>query len=224
MKYLFAALLLAALLAGPAGAETVLQLSATGIATAVPDETTASLTVQATAPTAGAAQAQVNQAMGKALAAARAVDGVVATTAGYSVQDSSQKQDGSQFQASQSLTLTIPAPGGAPPAAFTALVGGLQAKNLLLNNLDGDLSVAGRAAAQAQAITDAINRIKQQAAQVAGTLGEKVGTIKTINLQTDSGPMPRMGAMMAMAAPAPQAAPGPVTVTANINAEIALVP
>jgi uncharacterized protein YggE len=227
MKRFCLALLIAAGLASPAIAQTTLNLSANATVLAPPDEMTASLTVQANAGSAAAAQGKVNMLMGKALAEARATAGITATTAEYSVQDTSEKQNGTAFQASQSLTLTMPAPGTTPPAAFTALLGQLQAQNLQLNNLAGDLSAAGRQQAANQAITAAIGQVQAQAAMVAKTLGEKVQSIKTLNINADGpGPVTPMR-MMAMAAPQaapPQAAPGPVAINANVNAEILLGP
>lgn len=212
--------------AHPAAAQTVLTLAASGQATVPPDEMVASLTVQESAAQAAAAAAAVNAAMRQALAAARAVAGVTAATADYNEQattDDNGRPTG--FQASQTLNLSMPAPAGSPPAAFTDLVGRLQQTGLLLNQLDGDLSDAGQAAAQQAAITDAIHQLQATAARVAAALGDRVTGIKTlqVNLQ-DSGPvMPRqMMAMAAPAAPPPQAAPGPVTVTANVSADIEL--
>jgi uncharacterized protein YggE len=194
---------------------------------ATPDEITASLTVQASARAASTAQADVNKVMQKALAAARAVAGVTAATAEYNVnQTTNDAGTITGYQASQTLNLTMPAPGGAPPSAFTDLVGQLQNEGLLLNSLDGDLSPAGRQAAGTQAINTAIKQVQAQAAGIAKTLGESVGPMKTLSVSLDNGgpvmPM-RMMAMATASAP-PQAAPGPVSVSATVSAEIALAP
>ncbi|WBO60619.1 SIMPL domain-containing protein [Acidocella sp. MX-AZ03] len=66
-----------------ASAQTNLSLSAEGSVKVEPDEAVAQFNVQADAPNAAAAQAKVNQAMSKALAAAKALPNVVATTGGY---------------------------------------------------------------------------------------------------------------------------------------------
>jgi uncharacterized protein YggE len=228
MKQFFAVVLVLAGLAAPAAAQTVLSLSATGTVLAAPDEITASLNVQASATKASTAQADVNRVMQKALAASKAVAGVTATTADYNVnQTTNDAGTITGYQASQTLNLTMPAPGGTPPAAFTNLVGQLQNDGLLLNALDGDLSPAGRQAAGMQAIDAAIGQVQAQAAGVAKTLGESVGPMKTLNVSLDNGgpvmPM-RMMAMAATASAPPQAAPGPVSVSATVSAEIALTP
>jgi uncharacterized protein YggE len=210
-----------------AAAQTVLNLSANGSNSVAPDRITAALAAQFSAPEAARAQDQVNRAMAQVLAAAKAVSGVTAATGDYSVYQNTP--DGSQkpvYQASQNVTLVMAAPGGTPPAAFTALVGQLQQKGLLLNSLDGDLSTKAQEAAQQGAIDDAIRQIQAQAQAVATLLGEHVGKIQTLNVNINTpGPVafavPKM--MMAAAAP-PQAAPGPVSVQANVNATITLTP
>lgn len=217
-------LVLAVLGGGAVRAQTVLDLSATGQVVVLPDEMVADLTVQASAGSAAAAQAAVNRLMGKALSAAHGVAGVVAVTAGYNVfQPDSDKP---VYQASQGVELTMPAPGGVPPDAFTGLVGNLQQDGLLLNSLDGQLSAAGTDAANQAAVVDAIHRLQAQAAAVARTLGDKIGVIKTLNINAGN-PAPVMPGrmMMAMAAapaPPPQAAPGPVTIQATVEATIEL--
>jgi uncharacterized protein len=210
----------------PARAQTELNLAATGQTLVEPDEMTASLQVQAASARAATAQADVNSAMRKALALAKAVPGVTATTGAYSVfEDGSDDTKPPVFQASQSLQLVMPAPGGVPPDRFTALVGQLQQNGLLLNNLDGDLSSAGQESAEQGAIADAIGQIQAQAAMIAGDLKKNVGEIKTLNVNMNM-PEAVMRApramMMAAGMPPPQAAPDKVTVQANVSATIEL--
>ncbi len=205
-------------LAGPARAQTILNLSATGQQIAAPDEMTASLQVQAAAPRASAAQTDVNQAMQQALTLARAVDGVTATTSGYNVSNDTQSPP-PQFQASQDLQLLIAAPDGKPPQRFLDLLGTLQDKGLLLNNLDGTLSPAAMRRAQQSAIADAIAQLQDQAAIIAAQLHEKIGTIKSMDVNINAPVGPRM---MMLAKAAPQSAPDKITVDANVSAVIAL--
>jgi predicted secreted protein len=206
---------------GAARAETVLSLSATGSAVGTPDEMQASLNVEESGATPPAAQDAVNRLMAKALDAARKVDGVIATTAGYNVFQT-QNQG---YQASQALNLIMAAPGGVPPAAFTKLIGQLQQDGLQLNSLDGQLSAAGTDAAAQAATTDALRRLRSQANAIAATLGDKAGEIKTVTIDANN-PGPVMpGRMMAMATMAPpQSAPGPVTVQVTAEATIVLTP
>ncbi len=94
-------------LALPAAAQTVLNLSASGTAQAAPDEAVANFNVQAVKPDAASAQGAVNQAVAQAMAAAKAVPGVVVTTGGYNSYTSTPDgQSQPQFTAAQSLTLT----------------------------------------------------------------------------------------------------------------------
>jgi uncharacterized protein YggE len=210
----------------PARAQTELNLAATGQKLVAPDEMTASLQVQAASARAATAQADVNGAMQKALALAKGVSGVTATTGSYSVfEDSSDSTKPPVFRAGQSLQLVIPAPDGVPPDRFTALVGQLQQDGLLLNGLDGDLSSNGQETAEQSAIADAIRQIQAQAAMIAGDLRKNVGEIKTLNVNVNM-PEAVMRApramMMAAAMPPPQAAPDKVTVQANVSATIEL--
>ncbi|MBU6425727.1 MAG: SIMPL domain-containing protein [Rhodospirillales bacterium] len=214
-------------LALPAAAQTALTLNASGTAQAEPDEAVANFNVQKVKPDAASAQAAVNQAVANAMAAAKAVPGVVVTTGGYnSYSTTPDGQTAPQFTAQQSLTLTQPAKDGVPDQAFTSLLAKLQADGLLLNGLSGDLSQAGQDKAQREAIRDALTQLRAQADDIADALHKQVGALKTLNVNTGGGPVPPMPRMMMMAAaaPAPQSAPDKVTVTANVSAEIELSP
>lgn len=223
-RYLFLVPILTGL-ALPAAAQTALTLGANGSAQAEPDEAVANFNVQAVKPDAASAQAAVNQAVAKALTAARAVPGVVATTGGYNSYSSTP--DGHtkpQFTAQQDFTLVQPATDGVPDKDFTDLLAKLQADGLLLNGLSGGLSQAGQDKAQRAAIRDALTQLRTQADDIAAALHKKVGELKTLHVNTGGGPVPPMPRMMALAAaaPAPQSAPEKVTVTANVTAEIEL--
>lgn len=223
--FLASAVLALALISGTAQAQTKLHLSATGSIVTAPDEMVATFSVQANAAKAAAAQAAVNMMMGKALATASRLSGVVASTGAYNVYETSGTSGAvTGYQASQSLNLTAPAPGGKPSAAFTDLVGDLQADGLLLNSLQGDLSPQGQRQAKDAAVTEAIHRLKSQVRSIAATLGETPGTIDTLTVNTGAPPSPMpMRMMMAAAAPPPQAAPGPITVQADVSAVIELI-
>jgi uncharacterized protein YggE len=222
---LLAPLLVLTLVQG-AKAQTDLTIAATGQASVPPDEASAALTVQAQDTTAAKAQATVNTMMTKALALAKAVPGVKVVTGGYNsytvAPDNNAPQ---QFTAQQTLQLSIVAPAGAPPTAFSNLLGTLQQDGLLLNSLSGDLSDAGQRQAQQAAITDALTQIQAQATSIATSLHEQVGAIKSLNVNAASNPGPRP-LMMAMAArdaaPTPQSAPDNVQITASVTADIAL--
>ncbi|MGE4481286.1 SIMPL domain-containing protein [Acidocella sp.] len=212
-------------LALPAAAQTALTLNASGSAQAEPDEAVAGFTVQAVKPDAAGAQAAVNEAMARALAAARAVPGVAVATGGYNSYSSlSDDKSAPQYTAQQNLTLTQPAKDGVPDQAFTALLAKLQGQGLLLTGLNGELSQDGRAKAGREAIGDALGQLRSQAQEIARVLHKKVGALKTLHVNTSGGSVPPMPRMMALAAaaPPPQSAPDKVTVTANVTAEIEL--
>jgi uncharacterized protein len=228
-SFRFATLLFTPLLAFAAAqaaqAQTDLTIAATGQASVPPDEATASLTVQAQDNSAAKAQATVNAGMTKALSLARAVPGVKVTTGAYGsytvTPDNNAPQ---QFAAQQTINLSIMAPAGAPPTAFSNLLGELQHDGLLLNSLSGDLSDAGQCQAQQAAITDALTQIQAQAASIAANLHEHVGAIKSLNVNAapNPGPRPMMAMAMRDSAPTPQSAPDNVQVTASVTADIEL--
>lgn len=230
MKRLFMLVPVMTMFAAPAMAQTILSLSASGSAQGEPDEAVAHLEIQATKPDAASAQADVNTAMTKALAQARAVQGVVATTGSYNTyttMDEPQKQR--QSTAQQSLTLTQPATNGVPDKAFTTLLGKLQADGLMLTGLDGDLSKAGAQQVQKLALQDAINNLRTQAQDIASALHKKVGAMQSLNVDTGNHYavpqfQPRiMAAAAPMAAP-PASAPAEITVNTNVSAKIELDP
>lgn len=210
----------------PAGAQTILSLSATGAAVAAPDQAVAHFEVQATKPDAASAQASVNQAVGKALEAARAVSGVVATTGGYNTYSFTPDHRTTKvFTAQQNLTLTQPAADGIPNAAFSALLAKLQSEGLLLTGLSGDLSPAGESKLQREATHNALLQLRADANDIAETLHKKVGTLETLNVNAGDAVVPPIGPrvmMMAASAQPPQSAPGNITITARVSAKIAL--
>ena len=223
--YLVTVLSTLALPAAAQTAPTTLSLSADGSVKVEPDEAVAQFNVQADAPNAAAAQAKVNQAMAKALAAAKALPNVVATTGGDNTYNSATNgQSRPQFTATQSLTLTQPDKGGVPDKGFTDLLGRLQADGLLLNGLSGELSDAGRQNAERDAVRNALAALRAEAADIADTLHKKVGALKQLSVNGASAPLPPSPKVMMLAAApaAPQSAPDKVTITASVSAQIEL--
>lgn len=210
----------------PARAQTALTIAATGQSAIPPDEATASLTVQAQDVSAAQAQAEVNKAMAKALALARAVMGVHAVTEGYESYAVTPDNAPRQFTARQTLRLAMAAKDGVPPAAFANLLGTLQQDGLLLDRLSADVSEPRQRQAQQAAIADAMAQIHAQAAAIAAGLHEQAGAIKSLNVDASALPGPRRFQVMAASASfsAPQSAPDNVQFTASVTAEIALNP
>jgi len=211
----------------PAFAQTTLTLSATGQAAVTPDQVTAALTAQGNSRNMATAQNQVNTAMEGALALAKDVAGVTATTANYAVAENQPDSGPVTYQASQELDLQMTAQGGMPPARFSALLAKLQDRGFLLQNFDGALSDSARRAAEQAAIRDAISQIQAQAEAVAAALGERAGRVESVNVNGfNRPPMPELAApapMMARAFSAPQAAPSSVQVQVDVNAVVDLV-
>lgn len=213
-------------LALPASAQTILSLTASGSATAAPDEAVAQLEIQATKPKAADAQAEVNQAVAKALSAARALKSLTVTTGSYNTYTvTADRQTAPEFTAEQSLMLVQPAAGGVPDAAFGELLAKLQSEGLLLTGLTGDLSIAGQQKRQAEAVQNALANLRTEAASIASTLHKKVGALQSLTVDTAGGYAPPMGArVMALAAASPQSAPSDLSTTARITAKIELDP
>jgi uncharacterized protein YggE len=214
----------------PAVAQTVLTIGASGAVSVAPDEAIASFVAQFSAPDAATAQATLNNAMAKALVLARAVPGVEATTGSYGTsQDASNDQPPKiSYAAQESLTLSIPAAGGIPPARFSALLASLQQDGLLLNGLDGGLSAPAQAKAEQAAIAEAITNMQVQAQAIAAQLHERAGDVKTMSVNVTPWQTPFRGGfdgavpMKAMAAAPPSSAPQDISASATITAEIEL--
>lgn len=226
-----AAVLLCACLAGawvlgtsPAWAETLLHLSDTETVSVMPDELAASLRAEASSPNPVDAQQRVNAAMADALAHARKVAGVIISTGAYNVwhmgptpQDPTQR-----WQASQSLELT-----SHDSVPLLTLVGTLQHNGLAIEGLNWRLSHAAERKAYDEAMRRAITTLRGKAQQAAGLLDLRFDSFKEVRLGSAAPPpMPRfVGAMAAMAAPAPPSAvAADVPVSASAEADAILLP
>lgn len=198
----------------PAG--TLLVLSETAELRRAPDEIRAELRFEARAGNAAAAQAAVNTAMQRALATARAVTGVTASTGGYWT---GRNDENRQWTASQGLQLR-----GQDPAALLELTGTLQEQRLALTELSWQLSTPQQQAARQEAERLAIAALRARAEAVAGQLGMKVAAIRRLQLGEAERPQPRMLAMARAAAPAPVAVPEDVIVTGTATAQVLLQP
>jgi predicted secreted protein len=222
---LWASLLWASLLwASPARAETLLHLTDTETVTVAPDELAASLRAEASSANPADAQQRVNAAMADALAHARKVAGVTASTGAYSVwhvgptpQDSSER-----WQASQSLELT-----SHDSVALLTLLGTLQQNGLAVGELGWRLSREAERKAHDEATRQALAALRGKAQEAAGLLDLRFGSFKQVRLDgTAQVPTPRfVGAMAAMAAPAPpNAVATDVPVSATAEADAILLP
>lgn len=186
--------------------ETRLRLGASGEVRVLPDELVARLRVEARADTAAAAQAELNRRMAAALAAARAAEGVTATTGGYWTQPDPQRRDA---VARQGLVLR----SGAGDRLL-ALVARLQGEGLLLEGIAWQLSDAAAASARDAALAAAIRALHARAAFVARELGLRV--VALTHLAVDAAPEPRAAAMAAPMAARADAAPPPAVAAEEI--------
>ncbi len=220
---------LAVLAAAPgARADTILDLSETGHVSAQPDEIAASLRAEATAPAPDAAQAAVNQAMKRALDAARATQGVTVNTGQYSVwlaepppppHPGAARAGSPTWHASQTLDLT-----GHDGHSMLALVGTLQGQGMAVQALAWQLSPDATRTALEAALRQAVSGLRARAEEVAGLLGLRFASFRTVRLSPEPQRMAPMMMMRAAApAPAPNVEQGPIEVSSTVTAEAVLV-
>ena len=222
MKHVLAGAVLA-LLAQPAAAATVLHLSETGRVMVQPDQLTAALSLDATAATPVAAQAQVNGGIGKALDQAKAVAGITATTGFYRVWQ--QPKPANEWHASQQIELKQKGNG----EALLKLVATLQGQGLAMNQLGWQVSPEAARKAHDEAVHMALAALRGRAEEAAAVLGLRFISFRQVDLDPGRAspvPVPRAMAMMATAEamPAPSAQADEVVIEATISADADLEP
>ncbi len=200
---------------------TTLTLTVTGTASHAPDTTVATLSIQKTAPTAAAAQAAVNAAMAGALATAKSVKTLQATTGTYDVFPSDTKQTAWRAQQSLALRLAAP-PGSALASEFRHIIGELQGRGMVLDQIGGTLSSAATRETRTNAIKDAVTQMRTEADATAAALGDHVTAITKVELTTQSPFRPMMMAARIATAPAPQLQSGTMTEQITLSATITL--
>ena len=156
--------------------------------------------------TAGAAAADVNTRMAKALAAAKAAAGVEAKSAGYSTWQQWEKGKPGKWRVSQTLSLT-----GADFPALAALLTKLQDEDgLLVSSIAFSLAPETRRRAEDALTKEAIRAWQQRAATASEALGFAAWRPGRVSVSTgDYAPQPRFDMMAragAAAAPAPPVA------------------
>jgi len=221
MRRVLAAGILLCLTAAPAFADTMLNLSVTATVTAMPDELVAQLNATADAPTAAAAQAQVNAMVETALVAAKSVSGVTSSTTAYSVWHETDPKD--VWHASQGIALR-----SHDGAGLLTLVGGLQGSGLAVGDLSWQLSAATSEASYEQAIAKGVKALMARAETVAALMRLHVEDFRSVTVGDDGGAAPRPMMMRAMAmdktAAPPSAQADVVTVSATVSGEARLLP
>ncbi len=204
------------LLIGPARAATILHLSATASVHAMPDELDAELAAAAQASAPAAAQNDVNAMIGKALAAARAVSAVTASTGAYSVWYVTDPHP--EWQARQTLLLS--AHDG---PALLGLVGQLQGQGLAVSALGWQLAEQTMAAAEEKAQAMALAQLKGRAEAAAKVLGMRFAGFRQVWLTPPGRSVPiQPMALMAARGVAPNAVPAETSVAATVAADVTL--
>jgi predicted secreted protein len=184
-------------------------VTVTGAATAKVqnDRMQAMVRAEAEQTTAGAAAADVNARMAKALAAAKAAPGIEVKSAGYSTWQQWEKGKPGKWRVSQTLSLT-----GADFPALAALLTKLQDEDgLLVSSIAFSLAPETRRRAEDALTKEAIRAWQQRAATASEALGFAAWRPGRLSVATgDHAPQPRFD-MMARAGAAPASAP-PVAV------------
>ena len=214
------------LLAPPAfAAETILSLAETATVMTAPDELTAILRAEATAPNAAEAQNRVNALSREATAMAAQAKGIQVATVGYQVWKvgPNQQERGEKWQASQSFRLTA-----RDGAALLTLVGSLQQKGLATSSMQWHLARETEKKARQEATKQAVLALRGRADEAAGLLDLKFDHFRAVRLD-GSEPAPGPRPMMAMArsaepAPPPVAMAEDIPVTAMVQADAILTP
>ncbi|PYD61317.1 SIMPL domain-containing protein [Novacetimonas maltaceti] len=203
---------------------TKLRLSATGTVHAPPDELTAVFFAESSAPTAAAAQGQVNAQVDKAMAVARGVTGLTVNAESYIVHHQEADPRNSrpaQWIARQSIRISA-----TDGTILLPLLGRIQSDSLALSRLDWSLSRTHRTALVQQAEGLALRELQQRAQAAATALGLKIARIESVSLtdQDMPPPMPMMMAARAASMPAPQAPAADQDVSAQADATYILRP
>ena len=168
-------------------------------------------------------QSEVNRLMQPGLEAARAVEGVRASTEGYAVY---YREDERRWVGQQRLRLDAGDPGRLLP-----LVGALQEQGFLMDGLDSYLSPEAADAVTDELTAETIRRLQERARRVAETLG--LGSVRLTELHLGGAgeppPVPlRAMAMESRAATADMAPPafeaGETRVEVRANATAVLSP
>lgn len=197
--------------------QPVVTISASASDSVVNDRMHAWLRAEADNADAVQAASDVNARMARALARAKAVPGVDASTAGYSSYQVTEQNRPARWRVSQTLALE-----SADFGALSALVSKLQGTDgLLLSSLNFSVSPAARRTAEDALTREAIKSWQQRAQSAAQGFGASGWRTGRIAIQTNdfARPQPMFragGAAAASAAPvAVEAGTSDVTVTVS---------
>jgi predicted secreted protein len=184
----------------------VVTLSATATASVPNDRMQASLRVEAENADPARAAADVNAKMAKALARAKAAQGIESQTSGYSSYQFAEKNQPMRWRVSQSLSLE-----GSDFATMAVLLTRLQADDgMLLTSMSFFVSTANRQKAEDALTQQAIKAWQARAQNAATGLGFDAWRVSHISISTGEPPIRQQPLMRMQAASA--ATPPPVNV------------
>ena len=199
----------------------VVTITATATSNVANDRMHAFLRAEADNADAAAAANDVNGRMGRALARARAVAGVEASTAGYSSYQVTEANKPQRWRVSQTLVLE-----SGDFAALSALVSKLQSTDgLVLSGLNFSVSTATRRAAEDSLTQRAIQNWQQRAQLAVAAFGAGGWRTGCVTVQTNdyARPQPMYRSAGVAAASAPVAVEGGMSdVTVTVSGEAIL--
>lgn len=187
------------------------------------DRLVSDLAVEASNADARRLQDEINRRMTAALARAKEVSAVTATTTGYNVYQSHPEKAPARWQGQAGLRLE-----SADRTALMTLVGALQAQGLTVTGLSAEVSPAAAQAVGDALTTEALHRIAQRSRSVAAALDMNFSRYRTLhigNVVPPPSPIAPLMRAMAQAAPAaPVIEAGQATVMVSVTAEVELTP
>ena len=209
----------------PAG-HTLVNLSASERMTLPQDLLTASLRIEARGAEPRKVQDDINKAMTRTLALAKAVPTVKTSTGGYQVYEQRLERNVRVWQGQQTVQLE-----SKDSAALLDLAGKLQGAGFAVSGLNWSLSPERAESVRDELLVKALGNLQAKAALVARTLGKSGYELTDVNLDGAPQPVPMYRAVrmeMAMAADGAVAAPvaeaGETEVVVGVSARALLKP
>ena len=210
----------------PPTGHTLLNLSASERMTLPQDLLTAALRIEARGAEPRKVQDDINKAMTRALALAKAVPTVKTSTGGYQVYEQRLERNVRVWQGQQTVQLE-----SKDSAALLDLAGKLQGAGFAVSGLNWSLSPERAESVRDELLVKALGNLKAKAALVARTLGKSGYELTDVNLDGAPQPVPMYRAVrmeMAMAADGAVAAPvaeaGETEVVVGVSARALLKP
>ena len=208
----------------PPAAATILHLSERAARQVPRDELVLQLRVEATAKTAGDAQAEINRRMPAALDAAKKVPAVKAETPTMNVFELREKGKPPVWKATETLQLRSKDFGAA-----LELLGKLEEQGLLVSAMNFDVSREALKSVEDALTAEALKRLRGRADAIAGDMGLAVDHVRSVQIGDAGEPGPRpfeyaMVRQRVAASPPPAAEAGEAPVSVAVSAEIWLMP